>query len=110
MEAIRKYDIMKNFPNRTEADLYLWIAHHREDLSREYDLAPLSPDEAVSTFAEVYSDDVLQRTMKGIRLCIRRALGQVEVPLGMSDEEFQELRARHDAGERSLAGAENEQS
>jgi hypothetical protein len=106
VEAIRKYDVMKNFPSRTEADLYLWIAHHREELSDEYDLAPLSPDEAVSTFTEVYSDDLLQRTMKGLRLGIHRVLGQGNKPLGMSDEEFDDLRARHDAGEISLAQAE----
>ncbi len=110
VEAIRRYDVMEDFPARTEADLYLWIAHHREELSQEYDLAPLSPDEAVSTFAQVYSDDVLLRTMKGLRLGLRRALGQVERPLGMTDEEFQELRARHEAGERSLAEAESHQT
>jgi hypothetical protein len=109
VEAIRKYEVMKDFPSRTETDLYLWIAHHREELSREYNLAPLSPEEAVSTFAQVYSDDVLQRTMKGLRLGLRKALGQVERPLGMSDEEFQDLRARHEAGERSLAETDSEQ-
>jgi hypothetical protein len=110
VEAIRKYDVMSDFPERTEADLYLWIAHHREELSREYDLAPLSPDEAVSTFTEVYSDALLQRTMKSWRLGLHRVLGQDTKPLGMSDEEFHELRARHDAGERSLAEAESEEA
>ena len=108
VEAIRKYDLMQQFPDRTEADLYLWIAHHREELSMEYDLAPLSPDEAVATFAKVYSDDLLQRTMKGLRLGLHRVLGQNEVPLGMSDEEFQELRARREAGEVPLAEAEGQ--
>lgn len=106
VEAIRKYGVLEDFPSRTEADLYLWIAHHREELSREYDLAPLSADEAVSTFTEVYSDALLQRTMKGLRLGLHRALGQGDRPLGMTDEEFEELRARHDAGERTLAEAE----
>ena len=48
--------------------------------------------------------------MKGLRLGLRRALGQVDRPLGMTDEEFQELRARHEAGERSLAEAESQQA
>ena len=110
VEAIRKVDVMADFPERTEADLYLWIAHHREELSLEYDLAPLSPDEAVSTFTEVYSDALLQRTMKGLRLGLHRAFGQDSKPLGMSEEEYQGLRARHDAGELTLGEAESEES
>ena len=110
IEAIRKYDLMEEFPHRTEADLYMWIAHHREELSLEYELAPLSPDEAVSTFAEVYSESFVQRTMKGLRLGLHRVFGQDDKPLGMSEETYQELRSRHDAGEISLAEAEAEQA
>jgi hypothetical protein len=110
VDAIRTHNVMPDFPDRTEADLYLWIAHHREELSQEYDLAPLSADEAVSTFAEVYSDALFQRTMKSLRLGLHRALGQADKPLGMSDEEFQNLRARHDAGELTLGEAESEEA
>ena len=70
----------------------------------------MSPDEAVATFAEVYSDALLQRTMKGLRLGLHRAFGQDDKPLGMTDDEFEELRARHDAGELSLAEAESADS
>jgi hypothetical protein len=106
VEAIRKYGLMEHFPERTETDLYLWVAHHRERLAKHYGLAPLSPDAAVSTFAEVHSDMPLERTLKGIRLSLHRILGQDEKPLGMTGEEFLEARARHDAGEISLAEAE----
>lgn len=106
VEAIRKYNLLEEFPHRTEADLYMWIAHHREELSREYELAPLNPDEAVSTFAEVYSESFVQRTMKGLRLGLHRVFGHDDKPLGMSEETYQELRNRHAAGEISLAEAE----
>jgi hypothetical protein len=106
VQAIRDYDLLRSFPGRTEADLYLWIAHHRERLAQEYDLAPLGPREAVSTFAQVYSDTLVQRTMKGLRSGLHRVFGHYEIPLGMSDEEFQQLRARHEAGELSIAEAE----
>ncbi len=43
VEAIRDYELLHNFPGRTEADLYLWIALHRERLAAAYGLAPLSP-------------------------------------------------------------------
>lgn len=108
VEAIRKYNLLEEFPHRTEADLYMWIAHHREELSREYELAPLNPDEAVSTFAEVYSESFVQRTMKGLRLGLHRVFGHDDKPLGMSEETYQELRNRHAAGEISLAEAEAE--
>ncbi len=106
VEEIRKRDMMSEFPDRTEADLYLWIAHHREDLSEEYDLAPLSAEEAVSTFAEAYSDALFQRSMKGLRLGLHRALGLSDRPLGLSEEEFQQLRARREAGELPVGVAE----
>lgn len=105
IEAMRAYDLLHNFPGRTEADLYMWITLHRERLATAYGLAPLSPAEAVATFAQVYSDALVQRTVKGLRLGLHRVLGD-DRPLGMSEEEFQELRARYEAGELTLAEAE----
>jgi hypothetical protein len=105
VEAIRRYDLLDTFPNRSEADLYLWITKHREELAERFGLAPLSPEAAVATFAEIYSESPVQRTLKGIRSGLHRTLGD-EKPLGMSDEEFNQSRARHDAGELSLGEAE----
>ncbi len=34
VEAIREYHLLKHFPNRTEADLYLWVTEHRAELQR----------------------------------------------------------------------------
>lgn len=106
VEAIRRYGVLEHFPGRTEADLYLWIAHHREELAQRYGLAPLSPDTAVSTFSEVYSGRPLESAVKGLRLGLQRAFGLDERPLGMSEDEYEDARARHDAGEISLAEAE----
>jgi hypothetical protein len=103
--AIRKYDLLKGFPKRTEADLYLWIAFHRERLAREYDLAPLDPETAVQTFVSMHDDNLLARTWKGLMQGFHRLFVD-EIPLGMSEEEFEELRARHDAGELSVSEAE----
>jgi hypothetical protein len=109
VEAIRRSDLLQQFPQRTEADLYLWIAYHRERLAREYELAPFDPETSVATFAQVYSDKPLQRTLKGLRLGLHR-LTFHEKPLGMTDEEFHTFRARHDAGEISLAEANERQA
>jgi hypothetical protein len=105
VEAIRRYNLLYEFPDRSEADLYLWITKHRERLSESFGLGPLSPETAVSTFAELYSEKPVQRTLKGIKLGLHRTLGD-EKPLGMSDEEFADARARHDAGELTLLEAE----
>jgi hypothetical protein len=108
IQMIRKYKLMEEFPNRTEADLYLWIAFQRERLAAHYNLAPLSAETAVATFAELHSDRPIEKAYKGLRAGVLHLLGADNRPLGMSEEEFQQLRARHDAGERSLAEAENE--
>lgn len=104
--AIREFDLPKHFPKRTEADIFLWIAHHRERLSYHYALAPLSPDVAVQTFAETHSELPCENAIQEIRQMLKRIFGSEEMPLGMSAEDFEELRARHDAGEVSISEAE----
>jgi hypothetical protein len=108
VEAIREHKLLADFPHRTEADLYLWIAYHREELAKRFELAPLSPDAAVRTFAQIHSDKLFQQAIKAVTLGIRRAFGSSERPPGMTEEEFEEGRARYNAGERSLAEAEAE--
>jgi len=106
VHAIREQNLLDDFPKRTEADLYLWIAYHRERIAQQYELAPLSPEAAVSTFAEAHSDRPIQWTVKNIKQGLHRALGSDDRPLGLSEEEYIDARARHDAGEISLAEAQ----
>lgn len=49
--AIWASDIMEQFPNRTAADLYLWVCRHREEIAAETGEVP-PPVVAVSTLAE----------------------------------------------------------
>ena len=107
VEAIREQDLLAQFTGRTEADLYLWVAHHRERIATRYELAPLSPDAAVTTFAETHGEGPITRTVQGIKLGLHKALNHDTRPMGMSEEEYQEARARHDAGEISLAEADD---
>lgn len=97
--AIRAYDLLYQFPQRTEADLYLWIAHHREELAHQYNLAPLSPDVAVSTFAETHSERMVDNAVFGLRNSVRRVFGLDHLPLGMSADEFRDARLRRAEGE-----------
>lgn len=63
LEAIHETGIMKEFPHRTEADLYLWVAYHRERLKERYGVMP--PDrEVAATLAEQFSDRPIARFAK----------------------------------------------
>jgi hypothetical protein len=37
VKAIREYDLLKDFPGRTETDLYLWLKKHQHELEHEWD-------------------------------------------------------------------------
>ena len=58
--AIRRNDILKEFPHRTEADLYLWISEHLWYL-RQQKKKDISAEEAAKHFAEHYSQNILRR-------------------------------------------------
>jgi hypothetical protein len=48
---IRKYDMMRTLPDRTEADLYLWVVDHLRDLRRQFgDNAPRKISDALADF------------------------------------------------------------
>lgn len=109
VEAMNRHQVLDHFPGRTEADLYLWIIKHREALSTRYGLAPLDAETAVTTFAETHSERPLERTIQGLRLGLHKTLGE-DRPLGMSEKAYDEARARHDAGERTLWEAEHNET
>ncbi len=54
VEAIRERGILRDFPGRTEADLYLWVAEHRAALERELGWY-VKPEEAAEDLAERFS-------------------------------------------------------
>ncbi len=90
VQKIREMGILREFPDRTEADLYLWIAHHREALRERYGLKePPQPDIAVASFAETHSDLPMQKAVKRLRRTISMALGRG--PDGITREEIAEL-------------------
>ncbi len=51
VEAIRKHDILRFFPGRTEADLYLWIMQHRHGMHERAGVDP-GPEAATLDYAE----------------------------------------------------------
>ena len=54
IKAIEESRVLKSFPQRTEADLYIWVAYHRERLKERYGEMPRDRDVA-DTLAERFS-------------------------------------------------------
>jgi hypothetical protein len=52
VEVIRKSSILKNFPGKTEGDLYMWTLDHQHYLSKEQGEPLLSPHEAAKKFVK----------------------------------------------------------
>jgi hypothetical protein len=82
---IRASGIMKEFPKRTEADLYLWICQHREELREKYNLQ-LDEKAAVSTFASMYSEKPLSQALKEARLAVARVAAGEDILIGLPEK------------------------
>jgi len=50
IEVIRKSDVLKDFPDKTEGDLYMWTLDHQHYLSKEQGLPLQPPKEAAKKF------------------------------------------------------------
>lgn len=52
VKVIRKSEILKEFPGKTEGDLYLWVLDHQHYLHQEEGQPLMPPDEAARGFLE----------------------------------------------------------
>jgi len=52
IKTIRDTDILRDFPDKTEGDLYLWVLDHQHYLAEEEGVPLQSPEEAARTFLE----------------------------------------------------------
>ncbi len=60
---IRQYDVLSQFPGRTEADLYVWLIKHQEALRLQFGGDAATPEETVQDFLEKLNkgpDDVAE--------------------------------------------------
>lgn len=55
IEVIRKNDVLKEFPNKSEGDLYLWILDHQHYLAEAFGQPLLPPKEAAKKFIKTKS-------------------------------------------------------
>ena len=57
IRAIRKQGVLKQFPGRTEADLYIWVSRWQFELSERYG-SPINAENAVVEFKKRGKDDI----------------------------------------------------
>ncbi|GIK39131.1 MAG: hypothetical protein BroJett011_29640 [Chloroflexota bacterium] len=50
LEAVRQMDVIKDFPGRSESDLYMWLIRHQAALREQHDLEKIELPEAVEEF------------------------------------------------------------
>ncbi len=73
VQVIRDSGILKDFPKRTEADLYLWITYHRDRLRERYG-TDIDLQMALTHFAQRHSERPLPRVVKAVTRTIRAAI------------------------------------
>ena len=56
VKVIRKSKIMKDFPGKTEGDLYLWVLDHQHYLSAQEGKSLQPPADAARDFIETHED------------------------------------------------------
>jgi len=66
VEVIRESDALREFPGRTEADLYVWIFRYQRELSERYG-RQVPMREAASNFAQRFSQQPLKKAIRQIK-------------------------------------------
>jgi hypothetical protein len=71
VRIIREKEILKEFPGRTEADLYLWIMDHQHFLRERF-----GPEVRAEAAAEHFADRYSTRIAHQVARALRRLLGR----------------------------------
>lgn len=70
IEIVREDNLINRFNNRTEADLYIWVVKHWDDLKSKYGQDfPL--DQATREYSELYGKNFIQRFISYIKKIIQ---------------------------------------
>ena len=73
IHGIQESGVLKEFPRRTEADLYLWVAYHRERLKERYGEMP-ADREVAAELGEKFGGRSISRFVKMIARAVSAAL------------------------------------
>jgi hypothetical protein len=71
MRVVRQKQILKEFPGRTEADLYLWIIEHRYYLMEELNI-DVSLEKAAVHFVNTFSQRTIAKRIKVLFIQFKR--------------------------------------
>lgn len=73
IQGIKESGSLKGFPHRTEADLYIWVAYHRERLKERYGEMP-ADREVAAELADKFGGSNLSRFVKLIARAVSAAV------------------------------------
>ncbi|MFQ6057330.1 MAG: hypothetical protein ACE5MB_00420 [Anaerolineae bacterium] len=73
VQAIREQGVLKEFPGRTEADLYVWIMDHLHYLREQYGPA-VDAQIAATDFAEQFTEKPVKRVAKAVKRAIKEVV------------------------------------
>ena len=71
VEIVREQGILREFPGRTETDLYLWIIQHQWHLREAYG-DEVDMQQAAAQFAQDYSQRPVKRVVKALKKAARK--------------------------------------
>ncbi|TFG49991.1 MAG: hypothetical protein E4H33_01125 [Anaerolineales bacterium] len=60
LKTVSQSGLLRDFPDRTPTDLYIWLTQYQEELSREYGWE-IKPAAAVDSLAAAYGNRLIQR-------------------------------------------------
>ncbi|MCS6962868.1 DUF4032 domain-containing protein [Thermoflexus sp.] len=69
VKTIREHGLLEDFPNRTEADLYLWIMDHLYYLREAYG-PEVNPEIAALDYAEQFAEHPIRRLVNELRRAV----------------------------------------
>ena len=100
VQIIRQHNMLKDFPHRTEADLYLWIMDHHYYLNENGDEVDL--EDAAMHFAKHYSQRLDKRLLNAVKQAVTEFLeGETLKPMigTFFSEPHNEDKAKDNASE-----------
>jgi hypothetical protein len=80
VKLIRDKKLLKEFPHRTEADLYAWLTRCELDLRRLYGVPDVDDEFVAKEFADQYSERPIVGQLKTVHRIFHRLLGRKRPP------------------------------
>jgi hypothetical protein len=79
VQAIREFGVLRDFPGRTEGDLYIWISDHLHYLREQFGPA-VDAEIAATDFAEHYSHQPVKRVVHAVKRVAKEIVDPGDVP------------------------------